>query len=171
MEHKNQGAKEVKEVKSWRIASWNLHGGLMDLIKIIMEVQNKEEEKNSSSGQELSRDIGAQGEGIRAGICCGKKAQGKTYVIQELLGKSVKAKEKKGTKMLTIINVHAPTLASTRENPEVSMGFYRRVNKAKDFHAGKFEDIIIAGDWNAKLGKRASRGKGRFSMGMKIKVS
>ena len=59
MESKNREAKEVKEVKTWRIATWNLHGGMLDPIKAIMvgddltknkidfvalqEVQSKEE--------------------------------------------------------------------------------------------------------------------------------
>ncbi len=36
MDRKNRGVKKVKEVKSWRIATWNLQGGLLDPIKIIM---------------------------------------------------------------------------------------------------------------------------------------
>ena len=79
----------------------------------------------------------------------------------------MRAEEKKGNKIMTIINVHAPTLASTRKIPEVSRAFYQMVQTARDFHKAKHDDVIIVGDWNAKLGTGLSRIKRRFSMGTK----
>jgi exonuclease III len=65
MDRKNRGVKKVKEVKSWRIATWNLQGGLLDPIKTIMvgdELTKNERDfvafQEVQSKQERIQDLG-----------------------------------------------------------------------------------------------------------------
>ena len=68
---------------------------------------------------------------------------------------------KLGSKFLSIINLHAPTLASTRDNPAGADEFYSLLQEVLSLHRGKFEDVMLLGDWNAKLGKRRTAAGGR----------
>ena len=176
----------MKKVKSWRMATWNLQGGLLDPMKTIMvgndltkngidfvalqEVQSREE-KIQGLGRNYIEILLPKGKGSGLEFAVARKHKEKIMSFrifsERVASVTIRAEEKKGTKMLTIINVHSPTLALTRKSPEVSMAFYEVVREAKEFHAGKFEDVIIAGDWNAKLGRGTTRTQGRFTLGSK----
>ena len=60
---------------------------------------------------------------------------------------------KKKTSDLVLINVHAPHMGSTLKNVEITEEFYENLNDIVKQMKGK--DLIILGDFNAKVGKSA----------------
>jgi len=133
----DRGGKEVKKVKSWRMATWNLQGGLLDPIKTIMvgddltkngidfvalqEVQSKEE-KFQGLGKNHIEILLPKGKGSGLGFAVARKHKEKIMSFrifsERVASVTIRAEEKKGTKMLTIINVHAPTFIINLETPE-----------------------------------------------------
>ena len=122
-------------------------------------------------GDNLFEILVAKGKGSGLGFAVARKHKDKIKAFkvfsERVASVTLREEEKKGNKTLTIINVHAPTLASTRKNSEVSRALYQMVQTARDSHTAKHEDVIVVGDWNAKLGTGLSRIKRRFSMGTK----
>jgi len=158
---------------TWKIGTWNLHGGYMDPIKAIMvsndfnslqmdfvalqEVQSKVE-RTSNLGVEYYQIILPKGDESGLGFVVAQKHKQRIASFKifsdRVASITLKVEKKGGEKDLTIINLHAPTLASTRTDPDKTGAFYELLQAAWNFHSHKFEKIILAGDWNAKLGKR-----------------
>ena len=98
MDHMNRGFKEVKKVKSWRIATWNLQGGLLDPIKTIMvrddltkneidfvaiqEVQSKDE-KLQALGKNYFEILLPKGKGSGLAFAVARKHKGISFKTSE----------------------------------------------------------------------------------------
>ena len=128
------GRKRKAKSQVWRIATWNLHSGLMAPVKSIMG--------------------SATGLGFAVANSRWSKVSSSRVYSDRIAVLILRASEKLGFKFFSIINLHAPTLASTRENPVKSEEFYLLLQEVLSLHLGKHEEVILMGDWNVKLGKR-----------------
>ena len=63
--------------------------------------------------------------------------------------------EKKKSEMV-IINCYAPHMGLVQKNPEIAKKFYKELREVKEKFRG--QDVLIVGDFNAKLGSKESDG-------------
>jgi hypothetical protein len=124
------------EDQVWKMATWNVHGGLTALIKSIMVSQDlsllkldfvalQETQSKLDVVQPLGPHFRAilfpKGSGSGLGIAIANSQWSKVFSSQVYSDRiavlTLRASEGLPLKFLSIINVHAPTLASTRDDP------------------------------------------------------
>jgi exonuclease III len=96
-----------------------------------------------------------------------KTAEYKTKEVTEMRTKIFQTNKKKKNTLI-VINLHAPHMGHTRSDPQKTSEFYEELEKVIESYAGT--DMIIAGDFNAKLGKTTSENEmstGRYARGIR----
>lgn len=144
------------EGQVWRFATWNVHGGLTASVKSIMVSQDLFSLKldfvalqETQSKLDVVQPLGPhfrvilfpKGCGSGLGFAIANSQWSRVFSSQLFSDRiavlTLRASEGRSSKFLSIINLHAPTLASARDDPAKTEEFYRLLQEVFSLHLGR----------------------------------